>query len=413
MSSAARGARQTSPPELPAEFATVIRPELPRLFREITDQIRRDLPEYAHAQGTPYDRTLRQSVERSLDGFAQRVASPQAKGDAHARVHYRLGRLEALQGRPLDSLQTAYRIGGRVAWHRALEVGAERRIDPQLMVVLADALFAYVDELATHARAGYLEALARNSEEMRSARRRLLRLVVAEAPVAMDAITELARQVHWTVPELFTSIALRPGAAIRAPELDEDVLLDTEAPEPHALFPGPLSAERRAMLTRALGATPAAVGPAVVLHRSAHSLRWARQALRLAEVGVIRSGPLVLCDDHLLTLWLMSDPPLAEQIAARELSPLTALAPSRCERLTETLRVWLTSRGTAAEMAEELTVHPQTVRYRLRAIEQVYGKRINDTRVRFALEAALRCLHLRRHANLRTVRPEPLPYGDV
>lgn len=49
----------------------------------------------------------------------------------------------------------------------------------------------------------------------------------------------------------------------------------------------------------------------------ADSLRWARQALALAENGTIDAGPLVFCEDHLVTLWLLSDAALADQVSRR------------------------------------------------------------------------------------------------
>ncbi|MEV6104132.1 helix-turn-helix domain-containing protein [Streptomyces sp. NPDC051940] len=404
MQSATRTPPLADPPPLPQQLAAVIRPELPSLFKEILDEIRRALPEYAHARGSAYDRALRTGVERSLDGFTERVAAPQAATSQFDDVHRMLGRFEAQEGRSLDSLQAAYRIGGRVAWRRAMKVGERHRISSQVMIVFADALFAYIDELSLLAREGYLEALSRTSEEREGARRRLARLLVSDTPMSAGAIGALAERAQWPLPETVTPVALR-GEAQAPARLGGDVLCDTAGSQPFALIPGPVDEQRREALRAAVPHSLAGVGLTLPLHEAADGLRWARRVLRLAETGVVRDGPLVHCEEHLVTLWLMSDPALVEQIANRRLAPLAGLTASRRDRLTETLRIWLTTRGTAAHMAELLNVHPQTVRYRLRIVEQLFGSEVDDVEGRFALEAALRAVELRNRSHLAEVAP--------
>jgi DNA-binding PucR family transcriptional regulator len=110
----------------------------------------------------------------------------------------------------------------------------------------------------------------------------------------------------------------------------------------------------------------------------------------------------VRCADHLTTLWLLSDPALLDRLAARELAPLSELTGSRRARLIDTLRVWLTTRGTADHVGDILGVHAQTVRYRLRNLDTHFGDRLTDPEHRFATEAALRARHLQGHRH----RPE-------
>ena len=85
-----------------------------------------------------------------------------------------------------------------------------------------------------------------------------------------------------------------------------------------------------------------------------------------------------------MTLWLMSDGPLIDQIARRQLAKMDGLTSRQRERLTETLRAWLRTRGTAARVGDDLGVHPQTVRYRMRQIEQTLGDDLADPDARFA-----------------------------
>ena len=124
-------------------------------------------------------------------------------------------------------------------------------------------------------------------------------------------------------------------------------------------------------------------------HDAAASLRRAAAAFRLAAGGGI-DGPLVVAEQHLATLLLASDRGLAADLAASRLAPLAQLADGPRARLTETLRAWLDRPGQVQAVAAELGVHPQTVRYRLRQLRELFGTRLEDPEARFELSLALR-----------------------
>jgi DNA-binding CsgD family transcriptional regulator len=383
------------PAALPRKLAAIMLPELPSLTDEIITKIRRDVPEYARPLDGPFGQALRDGVVQSLTAFVDHVADPAAPQDRLHRVCRRLGSLEAREGRSLDSLQAAYRIGAHVAWRRAMKVGERHHLSSSIMSQLADALFAYINQLASLSLQGFLEAKAQSSEELRERRRRLLGLLLELPPASRQAVHEAARFAGWTVPDEVTLVALRPGTTCAMAALDDDVLVEVAAARPHLLIPGDLDAARSAMLEAAVtkpGA--AAVGLTVPLAGAADSLRWARRALSLADAGVIDESGLIRCEDHLMTLWLRADDALVDELARRQFVTMAGLTPRQRSRLTETLRTWLESRGSAAEIADRLQVHPQTVRYRMRQLERTLGDRLNDPDSRFAMEVVLRATRL-------------------
>ncbi|MFI6689001.1 helix-turn-helix domain-containing protein [Streptomyces sp. NPDC050485] len=380
---------------LPQEFAAIMRPELPGLLKEIDAEVTRAYPEYARLLEGPYGEAIRVGVEQNLTVFVDQVASPSAPSTLRDEMCRRFGRFEAYEGRTLDTLQGAYRLGARVALRRAKKIGRRYNLSPALMLSFADALFTYVEELEALSREGYLEVTSFSGERSDALRRRLLHLVLAGSPVPRAAIAELADRAAWTLPERVTLVALRSATGLTRAALDNDVLADPGEPLPYLLVPGPVDELRRRMLDAALHGRPAAVGLEVPIGDASDSLRWARQVLELAESGVIESDCATLnCADHLVTLWLHSDPALLDHLARRELAPLDALTPGRRDRLIETLRTWLATRGTAAHMGELLDVHPQTVRYRMRTLESVFGDRLTDPEHRFATELVLRARDL-------------------
>jgi DNA-binding PucR family transcriptional regulator len=176
---------------------------------------------------------------------------------------------------------------------------------------------------------------------------------------------------------------------------EADVLASLDDGQPHMLIPDEAGPGREAALRVRLDGRRAAIGLTVPLLDAADSLRWARQALDLAESGAIEAGQIVHCEEHLVTLWLMSDRALADQVSRRQLGALEGLTPRQQERLTETFDAWLETRGTAAEIADRLQVHPQTVRYRIRQLERTLGEQFGDPEARFAMEMVLRVMRIR------------------
>ncbi|MES9603241.1 helix-turn-helix domain-containing protein [Actinomadura sp. NPDC000929] len=402
---------------LPPRLAELIRPELPSLAEEIVAEIRRAIPEYARPLDGPYGHVLRLGVERSLAAFTERIASPAgaAAGDDPAGTARMLGQYEAHEGRSMDSLQAAYRIGGQVAWRRVMKVAPRHDISSAVLSRLADALLAYMDELAAQSLDGHRNARARPIRALDERGRRLLRLLLAvpgpdgAEPATAADLKEAADGAGWPLPDQVTLVAVEPDAPCVWTALDEDVLAELECPEPHLLLPGPFTPERRAMLDEALPGRRIAVGVAMPARQAADSLRWARQALGLALDGVL-DGPVTLCEENLVALWLLSDPALVEQLTRRRLGILDGMTPGRRDRLTETLRTWLVTRGTAAEIAERLHIHPQTVRYRMRKIEQSLGDALADPEARFGIEVALRAAHLRSRRAAPVPAPVPAPH---
>ncbi|MFL6053352.1 MAG: helix-turn-helix domain-containing protein [Actinoallomurus sp.] len=137
-------------------------------------------------------------------------------------------------------------------------------------------------------------------------------------------------------------------------------------------------------------AEAAAVGPTVWLSEVSRSMRWARQGLDLVRRGLIADDTVVRCAEHMSTLILFQDEGLLAALSARQLAPLAHLRQSQQDRLAETLLAWLQAGRNANEVAVRLHVHPQTVRYRLRQLDDLFGDRLQDPDLRFELEIVLR-----------------------
>lgn len=381
----------------PAQLAAIMRPELPDLAREIILEIRSRIPEYARPMDGPYGHVLHVAVQRALASFFDWVSDPTAPRDQRDHLCRMLGQYEAREGRSLDSLQAAYRIGVHVSWRRVMSVGLRSGAPSAVMSWLADAGLAYMDELSSLSLQGYLEAKAQYGRSQQDWRKRLLRLILEWPPAPARAIAELAEIVGWAVPDEVTLVALEPGHDCLL-DLPDDCLQDLGGPQPHLLFPGSADSSRREALAGLLADRRSAVGLSVPLREAAHSLRWARRALTLSRAGIIDAGQVTFCEDYLVELWLLADEPLIDQLARRRLGAVADFGAVQRQRLTETFSAWLETSGTAPAMAERLGVHPQTVRYRMRKLEQALDGQLSDPDSRFAIEAVLRATRLRDRA---------------
>jgi DNA-binding PucR family transcriptional regulator len=83
-------------------------------------------------------------------------------------------------------------------------------------------------------------------------------------------------------------------------------------------------------------------------------------------------------EEHLADLVLAADADAVADLRARVLAPLSTLTPASAQKLSETLRAWLLHQGRRDDIAAALFVHPQTVRYRMGQLRELYGDRLDD-----------------------------------
>ena len=389
--------------DLPTSLAGALRPALPELTDAIIAAIGREVPAYALPLEGRFGRALRVGVRTALARFVDRIEDPSGE-DAEARALYvELGRAEFRGGRSLDALLSAYRLGARMAWERFVAAGEAAGHEPATLYRLASAIFSYIDGISADSVEGYAQERAA-AEGERQRRRRALARLLARDDVSAQEVHDLARVAGWPRPATLAALVVGgvpdgngnggaepPDGDRLASRLGGEAIAAVEGPATMAWVPDPEAPGRRAQLEAALEGAPAALGPAVALARAPHSLARARTAHTLLLEGRLGDGPLVVADDHLAELLLHGgDTTLAADLAARVLAPLGDLRPKAAARLRETLAAWLDHPGQVQAVAERLHVHPQTVRYRLAQLRELFGERLDDPDARFELALALR-----------------------
>ncbi|HEX8857176.1 MAG TPA: helix-turn-helix domain-containing protein [Thermoleophilaceae bacterium] len=370
---------------LDPSVADALRPALPRLVGDVIAAVKAAVPMY---EGV-LDSNVQRGVHQALDGFLELVAGGDEASLPGRQVYVSFGRGESRNGRTLEALLTAYRAGAQVAWRGLAEEGERAGLEPRAMYTLAEAVFAYIDELSSASAEGFAREQSALAQERQERRRRMIELLLHDPRADPAQLEQAARAVPWDVPRRL-AVVVFPEDAVRAvePRLPGDALVAAGHGLATAVVPDPDAPKRRSDLERALRGHPAGIGSAVMPAAARRSAREAELAFGLAQAGV--EPAMVYARERLLDLMLAQDPELAAELARSALAPFDVLSPATRERLLGTLSAWLACHGSASAAAERLHVHVQTVRYRLDQVRDLLGSRLDDADGRLELQLALR-----------------------
>ena len=362
---------------MPPEVAEALRPALPQVVDDVIAAVQEAVPVYRGG----LDPTVRTGVHVALEAFLELVEGGEP-GLPGRDVYVRFGRAERRNGRSLDALLAAYRAGAQRAWSGLAEAGHRAGVDPRAMYAMAEAIFAFIDEISSASAEGHAFEESLVARELAARRRRLLEALLTDAQPPAEELGRLATEAEWELPERVAALAFdAPGA-----RMPPDAVVGELAGRAWAILGDPDAPGRRAELERALRGGSGGLGPSVPLAHAAESARRAVLALELAA----DDGGLVVADEHLLDLVLRSDIALADDLAARVLAPLDGLPAGQRSRMVETLTAWLDAHGEARPAAERLHVHVQTVRYRVDKLRELLGDALDDPERRLELQLALR-----------------------
>jgi hypothetical protein len=271
--------------------------------------------------------------------------------------------------------------------------GRRADLDPEVLSLLAEAIFAYIDELSADSVEGYAEAQSEAEGERRRRRRELALLLVRESPVPEPDLRAAAQAAAWPLPRSVAALACaEEDLETLGHRLPADSLATPLEEAGCVLIPDPDGPGRAAQIERAAGKRLAALGPAGPISQLSSSWLLSRSALRASEAGALPAGGLVRVEERLGDLLVFEAGALATRIAARRLAPLDSLTVKAQARMRETALAYVRHQGNAVEMAAALHIHPQTARYRIARLRELLGDELDDPDARFELEIALRHL---------------------
>ncbi|MFC5724221.1 PucR family transcriptional regulator [Streptomyces gamaensis] len=396
-----RGARLVRLPDRqpPAGAGSVV-PALAGALIRRAPQLVEELMELAQERGVGYhdrlpETEIRRSLREHLLGFLRFVAAgPTPEGDPLA-VATGWGHCRAREGVAVESVLRMHRLATQLLWEKLFdEAGAD---SPEVLRRLVDESGPVWEMLDT-----YSSALV---EGYRSAETDARRQDAARRDALVDALLE----GRGTEP----AVAAEAGIALGLPPRGRFVVITVDtggeaAPGPAPALP--VHTVQAVWRTRGdrtvglveLGRTPVRqlverlsgvrghrmgvsgeVGGLAELAAAHHFAETALQTLPPGTAGV------AAFDDRLLEAFVVTSPHVARRLAQHALGGLLECAQDERSLLLATLDSWFHCGCSAARAAEILHCHRNTVLNRLRRVESLTGRSLDDDRHQLACRMAL------------------------
>ncbi|ROQ26368.1 DNA-binding PucR family transcriptional regulator [Streptomyces sp. PanSC19] len=366
---------------------------LPELGERMALRIRADVEAYKDESLIPLD-SLRDSCTANADLILTHL---RLGGTPDASSARETGRLRAEQGVPLADTLHAYRIGSQFLWTEILtEARARPEVSDDLLLSESTEFWALSGLYAETVAVAYREAAAELTSQGQ-ARRSALVEAVFTGIVTDRTLWEAARELELPEHGPYAVAAAKAGAPGEEPLTGaEAALRQANLPSAWRLLPDeqlalialPTEAAETTCL-RILRRTRARVG----FSPRFRSLRDTPRALRFARLalaGLEGTGPGVArFDDNPLAMVVAAAPAESAHLMEVVLRPVLDLPAAERSRLLRTLEHWFAAAGSAGAAARTLFVHPNTVRYRLRRVEELTGRSLSDPRAAADIGAAL------------------------
>ena len=375
------GYRRTMPtPQVePAvrELSRALLPEAPELARVMADRIRAEIAVYRDGEAVPLAE-LDASCCDNLRYVLGNLAGTPVVDEQVPRV---TGVARAEHGVPYAAVLQAFRIGGRFVWELLVD-----RADPDardtLLRAAAD-IWTVTDDLSAQVTEAYRTTLADRARRDGQMRAALVGTLLDGDVAAAEQLRESASMLHLPRRGQFVVVAAQcpvPGSEA-LPGVDDllrrhDVASAWRFDHDHqdgvvALRARYGIAELIAQLSPVAHGRAGLSTPFGRIDDAPRALREARLACAAATPG---STEMIGYADRPGAVLLATTPDAAEALARRVLGPVLDLAPEDRRVVLDTVRAWLAEDGSTSSAAERLHLHRNTVRYRLRRLEDLSGR---------------------------------------
>lgn len=357
---------------------------LPKLVDQIVTEVTEKLSIY---RGEQYvnQKELRRSIHENLRYLIGVLRDPALTADLS--VPQATGRRRAQQGAPLPEVLQVYRITFTALWsalaERVQQGGGEAVSE---LLIASTLMWKVADEHAAALTEGYRSATAELIVAQEHRRTALVEILLT-GHVGRDGGPWEAAALLGFPPgnEMAVIAAQTRGIAEEGLPGAEKAFARQGMPSGWRLTPSlqlgivSFRAEQldammdvlRGCAMSRVGVSPSYEDPA----DSARALRLARAALAQAAGG---SNEVRMLSASPVAALVAADPSEGRRLRRAVLGPVLDLAGEDRATLLATLDGYLTSGGSTSAAAETLHCHPNTVRYRLRRIEDLTGRSFDD-----------------------------------
>jgi hypothetical protein len=368
---------------LPAELVEIVRGQVHRL-PELADQLASLLgekDEFYRRLDASSPRELRKVCEVNLGRAFAAFIEARAVDLEMVR---KTGRAQARLGIPLSAVLRAFRIAGTFAYEGIIDrVAPPRVLTPEQLIPVNAMVWQIIDSFSDVIADAYTEVATESARYDEKARLAVVDSLLEGRYTKPEEFEDAARVLQLPAAGPFVVVYGESDAALglsrmvgfgdlrsvwrRLPDGEVGVVAVGRTADLRALrksLEGGSSAVGISPPVSGLPLIPAALSRA----------RIARACLAPGEVGVIGFG------ERPVSTLVAGAPKLARELARDVLRDLLTLPAAERDVLLVTLRAWFTEHGSARDAAERLFVHPNTVRYRIRRVQELTGRDVGDPR---------------------------------
>lgn len=345
-----------------------------RVTEHVVRCIEDEIPAY-RALGTVPGTDLRSSVRRNLEMMFFGLAEHRRPSADELRIRRELGHRRAMQGHPVDALLQAYHVGYRELWLELVDQAKQDGSAAQAqMLTAATTFWGWIQEI-TNAVADAYDETARGRETLAAGTRQRFVDLTVSGDLDSEELTELTTTLGFSAEGIFRATVARPEGL----EGSELMRLQRELRGARGIHQCIVRGHEIVLLSQdafldqirtAIGRVlpqDTAVGVGVArpgLAGARLSLADAERALALA----LRRKRTVLFEDE----WLPALIVRSQQQLQALLSPGLEVA-RRQPHLSETVRAFAEAGFSVSETARRLSLHPNSVTYRLGRWQQLTG----------------------------------------
>lgn len=371
--------------------AAALRVSMDAMVQRVVRRILTAMPPGAAGPGTPRRQVMIRAARAAARHFIDDLdeAEDQAKRSARVdEMFRRLGLEEAQYEHGWTWVDANLRLARQTSWQHLVEFADAQDLSRMELQDLADALFDYLDHLRDQLAEGFELGRRPGPQTREGARSRLFQLFLADRPPRPDPtylmgidgalLRDLAETAEWEVPATVTALVVsyhgEPPTVPESPEL----LVRTGSRRVLVLCPAGDEEELIERISRSQPGLRIAMSWPVAPGLAGTALRWCQRALDLVRLGVIAPASVIDCAAEASQLWLHAEPAMRQHLCQELLQPLLAESTHSRTILSETLLAWVETRDSAPAIASRLGVHPQTVRYRWRRVNELFGEALAD-----------------------------------
>lgn len=379
------------------ELSRRLLPEADGLGMRMAEVICAEIPEYAEGQLIGLEDVARSCTDNiryilgmlAGDGKGN-LDSPRATGAARAD-----------QGFPYAAVLQAFRIGGRFIWELLVEHAAPDERDV-LLLAAAD-VWSVSDGLAEQVTDAYRAALTDRARRDAQRRAVLVGSLLDGDATDADEFWEAAGVLNLDGGSDYVVVAAEcpePGAeglrdierVLRSKNVGSAWRLDHEHQDGVVALRFGFGVDDLAALLSGLAA--GRVGLSAQFPRLDRVAEGRRQARTACAAATPASTEVVRFDEHPLAVLLAGSLEQARSLVDAVLAPVLALPEDDRAVTLETARAWLAADGSTSAAAKALHVHRNTVRYRVRRIEEATGRDLARPIDAAEMYVALECVRI-------------------